>query len=52
MLQTRLTPNLGSFIEVIKSELDFALSTEVPECEGKSFVFRILGHLEYPLVNA
>ncbi|RHZ63614.1 cytochrome P450 [Aspergillus thermomutatus] len=30
MLQTKLTPNLGSFIEVIESELKFAMEKEIP----------------------
>lgn len=35
ILQTRMTANLESLVTVIKTELDFALSTEVPQCEGK-----------------
>ena len=31
MLQTKLTPNLGSFVSVIESELQFALDVEVPK---------------------
>lgn len=31
MLQTKLTPNLGSFIGIIESELDFAMEEEVPK---------------------
>lgn len=34
ILQQKLTPNLASFIPVIKTELDFALSVEVPACQG------------------
>ena len=35
ILQTRMTPNMESLVKVIKSELDFALSIELPKCEGK-----------------
>ena len=35
ILQTRMTANLDSLVKVIKRELDLALSTEVPKCEGK-----------------
>jgi len=31
MLQTKLTPNLGSFVSVIESELEHALEVEVPK---------------------
>lgn len=31
MLQTKLTPNLGSFVGVIESELEHALNVEVPK---------------------
>lgn len=35
VLQTQMTPNPESLVKLIKSELDFALSTEVPKCDGK-----------------
>ncbi|KAI9847160.1 MAG: hypothetical protein M1837_003022 [Sclerophora amabilis] len=31
MLQTKLTPNLGSFVGVIESELNFAMDTDIPK---------------------
>ncbi len=36
MLQTKLTPNLGTFIETIEEELDFAIKKEFPPC-GKTW---------------
>lgn len=34
-LQQRLTPALGLLMPVIKTELDYSLKAEIPECEGK-----------------
>ncbi|KAL0262791.1 hypothetical protein SLS55_001764 [Diplodia seriata] len=33
VLQTKLTPSLGSIIPIVKDELDFALKKETPDCK-------------------
>jgi hypothetical protein len=34
VLQTKLTPNISQFINVIQDELDSAISLEVPQSDG------------------
>ena len=34
VLQTKLTPNLGSIIPVMQDELDYALGVELPSADG------------------
>ncbi|EEP78020.1 conserved hypothetical protein [Uncinocarpus reesii 1704] len=34
-LQTRLTPNLGSLVQPLKDELDYAISVELPNCKDE-----------------
>lgn len=38
VLHQKLTPNLASLVSVMKTELDFALQQEMPECEG-TYIF-------------
>ena len=35
MLQSKLTPNLGSFIPALREELEDSMSRKFPDCKGK-----------------
>jgi len=42
MLQSRLTPNLTSFLPIVRNELLFGMEADFPACKGKgSFLFMI-----------
>lgn len=34
-IQTKLTPRLGSFVEIIEDELNFAMANDFPTCKGQ-----------------
>lgn len=54
VIQTKLTPRLGSFVEVIEDELNFAMRKDFPTCKGKLvwselapikvFILELTGH--------
>lgn len=41
VLQTKLTPNLASLVDMIRDELDFAMSMEIPETNSKELICRL-----------
>jgi len=48
MLQTKLTPNLGTFIPTMKEELLAAMGGELPDCKGE--ILSIFDMVE-PVIN-
>ncbi|RYP10388.1 hypothetical protein DL764_000722 [Monosporascus ibericus] len=47
VLQQKLTPSLASTIPLIKDELEYALSVEVPDCEGKQTLLGVCRNEEW-----
>ncbi|WEW54698.1 heme-binding oxidoreductase [Emydomyces testavorans] len=45
VLQTKLTPNLGSLVKPLRDELDFAMSVELPDCKDEWVEVRMHGVL-------
>ena len=52
VLQTKLTPNLGLFVEAIKDELDFALAAELPEAKSQCIIRMVFTALIVDLATA
>jgi len=48
ILQTKLTPNLANFTGIMRDELDYAISMDVPECESECIPVRYYTGLPEP----